>query len=85
MDRSGNRLGCVLPGDDFGMRSDQLRCCGNPSWTSVSRLQRRADRTATYKLRASRAQKEYLGISSCSEDDLETMKPSSLPRRVQIA
>ena len=54
MDRPGNRLGCVLPGDDFGVRSDQLRCCGNPSRTSVSRHLRRADRTAPFKLRATR-------------------------------
>src|SRR5437879_1963497 len=52
MDRPGNRLGCVLPGDDFAMRSDQLRCCGNPSWTLVGRHLWRADCTAPFKLHA---------------------------------
>jgi hypothetical protein len=45
----------------------------------------RADRTATYKLRASWAQKEYRGISSYSEGKLETMKLASLLRGRQHA
>jgi hypothetical protein len=70
---------------DFRLRSDQLRCCGNPSWTSVGRLHRRADRTATFKLRARRCQEKYIGISKCSENDLETMKHASLLKSRQVA
>jgi hypothetical protein len=79
-----NRLG-MPPGCDSRLRSDQLRCCGNPSWTSVGRLHRRADRTATFKLRARRVKKEYLDISVCSGDYLETMKLASLLCRRQSA
>jgi hypothetical protein len=84
MGRVGNRLG-TPPGCDSGLRSGQLRCCGNPSWTSVGRLHRQTDRTATFKLRASQGRKEYLGISMCSESDLETMKRASLLCSGQIA
>src|ERR1044071_5898533 len=67
------------PGCDSRLRSDQLRCCGNPSWTSVGRLHRHADRTATFKLRARQCRIKYDGISECSETNLETMKRASLP------
>jgi hypothetical protein len=51
----------------------------------VGRLHRRADRTATFKLRARRCQEKYIGISKRSENDLETMKHVSLLKSGQIA
>jgi hypothetical protein len=81
---TAGEFGSALPGCHSVRRSDQLRCCGSPSWTSVSRLQRRADRNATYKLRATRVQTEYLAISSCSETKLEAAKPASKLCREQL-
>jgi hypothetical protein len=82
-DRLENRLGLV--GRAWIERSDQLRCCGNPSLDVGQQASTTTGRTATYKLRATPSHKKYCFISISSEPSLEIMKLVSLLLVKQIA
>jgi hypothetical protein len=84
MGRLGNRPG-ALSGVRFSSAVRSASLLRKSILDMVGRLHRRADRTAAFKLRARRHQEKYIGISKCSENDLETMKHASLLKSRQVA
>jgi hypothetical protein len=66
-------------------RSDQLRCCGNPSWTWASRHLRQLAALHHSSCVPKWIRIKYCGISNDSETQLETMKQASLLLCGQIA